>query len=168
MNEAMEHATRRMADIAQYIQPVFGLDDVELGDDGTLDTLLIHPATESQVSIGQELAAEYRCERTGELDLDAMLCDDDVQEALQEAVQESFSYYGLDLSWSQDLGCWVYLLSTGGPHEEIRIYGNGAGRRIVFTFKDWGTCESVDVTDWDEGVIVADWADSMDLDIRDQ
>lgn len=49
-------------------------DEFELGDDGTLDTVILGPNRYRQ-TFGQELASEYRDPDTGKLDLERFVRD---------------------------------------------------------------------------------------------
>ena len=59
----------------------------------------------------------------------------------------SFFDYGLELAFQKASehvpGHFRYLLSTGGPHEEIRFFPDG---EIEFVFLDWFVGEKVPVT----------------------
>jgi len=69
------------------------------------------------------------------------LDEDDQTEALSNV--GNFWDYGLCFDWVEpdnanhdgpSAGYYSWLIMTGGPHSEIRFYGNGS---IVFVFKDW-------------------------------
>lgn len=108
--------------------------DVELVDDGTMDTVL--RVGEYVFRYSHEFAADYRDE-SGALDLESFI--EDVCGEIEDSMQQYASEYGLDLSWDQDLHCLTYLLSTGGPHDEIRYYyaADGCLTGIKYAFLDW-------------------------------
>lgn len=124
----------RMRDLRVLYAPT--QDMVRLADDGTLDTVL---------TIGDE---EFRFSDTsayrdddGALDLDAVL--EDEWDYMLETLWERQSEYGLSFDYHEsdtdEPGYFSYLLSWGGPSEEIRFYVDYAGHmhRAAFVFKDW-------------------------------
>ena len=69
-----------------------------------------------------------------------------------EVIQEfenlgDFHEYGLSFSFMPASeyfdGHFCYLLSTGGPSEEIRFFPDG---KIEFVYKPWFDCQVIDVT----------------------
>jgi len=133
-------AESRLEDIRLMLSPT--RDDVELADDGTLDTVL---------TIGDE---QFRFSDTeayrdddGTLDLDAML--DDVFDEMADTMLERFYEYGLAFDYvephtftDQDEGYLRFQISCGGPSEEIRYYVSPLRRgyelhRAEFWLHDW-------------------------------
>ena len=76
---------------------------------------------------------------------------------LDDVIDELRGDYALDLDYvepeGREPGYWRYLLSTGGPQEEIRFYSSpmldGSLRLIAASFHllDWSTSESIDITE---------------------
>ena len=86
--------------------------------------------------------------RFGDCDLETIQEDEGIRldddESRSEAIQDAQSEYGLHFDFQQpengENGYWCFLLSTGGPHEEIRFYGmeNGELHSADFVRMDWG------------------------------
>ena len=76
---------------------------------------------------------------------------------LDDVIDEIRSDYALDLDYVEPVGrepgYWRYLLSTGGPQEEIRFFSSpmlaGSLRLIAASFHliDWSTSDSIDITE---------------------
>jgi len=120
----------------------FTVDDIQLIDDGSLDTVISILDREFRFSD----TSEYRDEN-GVLDLDqwyeAELKDDD---SIRSELYEAFTEYGLAFDYvapgtfrDQDQGYFRYQLSWGGPSEEFRFYVNPdlSMYHCEFWFLDW-------------------------------
>lgn len=119
-SERVESACEsRMSDLWTLMYPK--PDDVELSDDGTLDTVLSIGPVEYRCTD----AADYR-DDNGELDL-AALVDDEwswIEDEIRVAFDEyalSFDYVEPDTFDDQDRGYFRYQISYGGPSEEVRF-----------------------------------------------
>lgn len=76
---------------------------------------------------------------------------------LQEELDTCQADYGLSLDYiepdGREPGYFRYLLSTGGPHEEVRFYASPmkSGRMHMttasFVLKDWGDFAEIDIGD---------------------
>lgn len=140
-------AESRLSTISAMMNPQAG--DFSIADDGTLDTVIAwNHDTGFSWRFDQESAAEYR-DDSGELDIEALLNDNnDIYEELREAFHE----YGLSFEWvdgnAENPGYWRYLLSYGGPSEEIRFYGDAARNvyKIEFWLLDWFDGAPRDIT----------------------
>ena len=76
---------------------------------------------------------------------------------LQEELDTCQADYGLSFDYiepdGREPGYFRYLLSTGGPHEEIRFYASPMiGEQMhmttaFFVLKDWGDFAKLDITD---------------------
>ena len=127
----------RMSDLWTLMYPK--PDDVELSDDGTLDTVLSIGPVEYRCTD----AADYR-DDNGELDL-AALVDDEwswIEDEIRVAFNEyalSFDYVEPDTFDDQERGYFRYQISYGGPSEEIRFFvdENKNPYEIQFWFMDW-------------------------------
>jgi len=137
---------RRSDDLRAMLIP--STSDVELSDDGTLDTILRLDDVEMRYS--QEFTADYRDEETGDLDLDAML--DDVFDELADEARERFYEFGLSFEYSESVngeaGYWRFLMSWGGPSDELRFYTDQAGfvYRVEYWFLDWFDGDGIEVS----------------------
>ena len=125
-------------------------DDVELIDDGTLDTVL--KLDDREFRFSQDHVADYRS-KDGELDLDEFV--EDEWETIRDEAYEAFNEYGLSFDYvepntfnDQPEGFFRYQISWGGPSEEFRFYVNPdfSCHRIEFWFLDWWDGASRDIT----------------------
>jgi len=136
--------------------------DWELADDGTLDTVLVNRELDSELRIDVDTAADYRDE-SGALDLDALI--DDYWDGLTDECYNRFAEYGLEFSpveavRGEGAGYWRFLMSWGGPSDELRIYPCG---RIAYVFQDWGDSADRIVTGDDVAEAVADHFDQCEM-----
>ena len=136
----------RLEDLRLMLEPT--RDDVTLGDDGSLDTVLCCGEEEFRFSD----TSSYHDEN-GELDLDALLDDefDDIAETLYERFYEyrlAFDYVAPGTFTDQDQAYFRYQISYGGPSEEIRFYVNPdlTMYRAEFWYLDWFDGASRNVT----------------------
>ena len=86
---------------------------------------------------------------------------DDIREQYQERFDEyglSFDYVELDKDTERDY--FKYLLSYGGPSEQIRFYDNGA---IEYVYLDWFCGVGFDVTNDDVFKQVQDYFKELDM-----
>ena len=159
----------RIDDIETMLNPQ--REDVWLGDDGTMDTVLCLGDEELRFSD----TSSYRDEETGELDLDALL--DDEFDGIADEMYDRFYEYGLAFDYvepgtftDQQEGYLRYQISYGGPSEEFRFYVSLGPQgyvphRIEFWFLDWFDGAHLNVTDdervqrlWDQFAEVAESA----------
>lgn len=143
-------------------------DDVELGDDGTLD-IVIYPG--SLDAIRYTDTADYRDE-SGTFDLEYFL--DDNFEDIREQCYEQLYDYGLSFDYvapgtfeGQTEGYIRYQISWGGPSEEIRFFVSPSHDeysnpyyRAEFWFLDWFDGARLDVTADETVATLYDWFDS--------
>lgn len=156
-DRVLSKAQSRLTDIRAMLCPEAG--DFFLIDDGTLDTVIGFAPTGCE-ALRIDDASDYRDE-TGALDFDALA--EDYRDALTDYARERFYEYGLSFEWRDGRDAWspgfhAFVLSTGGPHEELRFYGDVSGHvyRIEFYLADWFDGASVDVTDWDAARMLLD------------
>jgi hypothetical protein len=86
---------------------------------------------------------------------------DDIREQYQERFYEyglSFDYVELDKDTERDY--FKYLLSYGGPSEEIRFYDNGD---IEYVYLDWFCGVGFNVTNDGVFKLVRDWFKELDM-----
>ena len=64
-------------------------------------------------------------------------CSDNI--SLADGCFEELSEYGLHFEYNLKDDCFIWLLSTGGPHDEIRAYLNlnGTIRKFEYRYLDW-------------------------------
>lgn len=125
-------------------------DHAELIDDGTLDTVISIDGEEYRFS--QDEAADYR-DANGCLDLEVLIAESDT---LRDDLDQQFSEYALAFDWvapgtseNQPRGYYRYLISCGGPSEEIRFYcdiGQPTPDRIEFWYFDFTDSACKDIT----------------------
>lgn len=120
--------------------------DVDLVDDGSLDTVL-RIDCDVEFRYSTDFAASYRDE-DGTLDLDEMV--EDCWDEIRDECYERFHEHGLSFDYvmpddSEHYFC--YLISTGGPGTEIRFYANHdlTLYRAEFWLLEWfdGACVTV-------------------------
>lgn len=143
----------RLEDIRLMLDPTE--DDYELGDDGTLDTVIL---------VGEE---EFRFDSSN-FDEDSpkteqayFMFSDDIRETLQNRFNEyglSFEYVPRGTFNNQELGFVCFLISWGGPSEEIRFFCDEQRMpyKVEFWFLDWGDGASLDITDRPETRLLID------------
>lgn len=133
--------------------------DVELLDDGSLDTVL--QLGDSEYRYSAEHASAYRSE-DGTLDLDDIVSDH--WDEIAEEARERFHEHGLSFEYVQHRDgepYWCYLISTGGPGTEIRFFANRTRNglrlyRAEFWLLDWFDGAHVVVTS--DETVQALWA----------
>lgn len=59
---------------------------------------------------------------------------------------EGLNNYGLSLTYNPEDDEWKWLLSWGGPEEQILMRGRGKNARFFFVFKEWFTYDEIEVT----------------------
>ena len=135
---------KRLEDIRLMLDPTE--DDYELGDDGTLDTVIV---------VGDE---EFRFD-SSDFDDDSpkteqaySMFSDDIEETLRCRFDEfalSFEYVPRRTFNNQKRAYVSYLISWGGPSEEIRFFCDEQRTpyKVEFWFLDWGDGASLDITD---------------------
>ena len=141
-----KQAESRIEDIRLCLCPTEN--DIVLIDDGSLDTVL--KLNDREYRYSGEFAAEFR-DDSGALDLDALLAD--VWGEILDDSSDRWYEYGLSFEYVSDDDrphepFFRYLISTGGPGEEIRFFADARGNlyRAEFWFLDWFDGASVDVT----------------------
>ncbi len=60
--------------------------------------------------------------------------------------EQGLNEYGLSLDYNEEDDEWKWLLSWGGPEEQIVMRGRGNNARFFFVFKGWFTREEFEVT----------------------
>jgi len=140
--------------------------DFFLMDDGTLDTVIGFTPTRDE-ALRVHDASDYR-DDTGALDFDALA--ESYRDELYEYARERFYEYGLSFEWREGRDPWspgfhAFVLSTGGPHEEVRFYSDASGRvyKIEFYLADWFDSASVDVTGFDAAQMLRDDFEECEL-----
>tara|TARA_R100000655_G_scaffold81765_1_gene121240 strand:- start:503 stop:1045 length:543 start_codon:yes stop_codon:yes gene_type:complete len=148
-----EACESRLEDIRLMLDPT--RDDYKLGDDGSLDTVIV---------VGEE---EFRFDSSN-FDNDtpkteqayAMFADD-----IEETLRRSFDNYALSFDYvprglfnDQKLGFARYQISFGGPQEEIRFFCDEQRTpyRVEFWFLDWGDGACIDITGRSETDLLID------------
>ena len=138
----------RLEDIRLMIAPKHS--DVRLCDDGTLDTVLTVDG-DHEIRFNSDEIGDFRDEETGALDLAELLENEGgVWDTIQEEMEERYHEFGLCLDYqtpNEGGGYLCFLISTGGPHEEIRFYLDALLHcyRITFVLKDWGDHAEVEI-----------------------
>jgi len=152
-DRVQEACESRLEDIRLMLDPTE--DDYRLGDDGSLDTVIV---------VGEE---EFRFDSSN-FDNDtpkteqayAMFADD-----IEETLRDRFNEYGLCFDYvprwafnDQKLGFVRFQLSLGGPQEEIRFFCDEQRipYRVEFWFLDWGDGACIDITDRSETDLLID------------
>ena len=130
----------RATDIRLMLNP--SENDIEIADNGTLDTVL--SIGDRSETYSQEYASAYRNEDTGELDTGSFISDH--FDEIREKSSYDFSEYGLAFDYvepntfdDQKRGYFRYQISWGGPSEEFRFYTdeNLSLTNIEYWFLDW-------------------------------
>ncbi len=140
------------------------IDDVQLVDDGTLDTV-IRVCGEEDYRFSDTSA--YR-DDDGALDLEEFWesseCDD-IRDEWRERWYEyglSFEYVEPDTYKGQKEAFFRYLISWGGPSDEFRFFVNPdySVHKIEYWFMDWfdGACRTVS----SEPILLEIWQDWLD------
>ena len=145
-------ANSRLESIRMMINPQ--LFDVELIDDGTLDTVL--RVDDEEFRFDADVAMAYRDGDTGKMvELDEFI--EANMDEIRETMYERFCEYGLSFDYvephtftDQAEGYLRYQISCGGPSEEIRFYVSPAWHgftmyKAEFWYLDWfdGACKNV-------------------------
>lgn len=163
--EAFNHALSRNADLIDLLTPITAA-DLELGDNGTLDTVIECPKIGWTETLNSEWADSLRSDDFN-IDFDLALAE--FQDELEERQREML--FELGLSFEPILFDFVtmettfeFLFSWGGPSETLRFKverGGTCADEITFIFKDWFTSFEIDVMDrldQFEGLqLFADW-----------
>jgi hypothetical protein len=82
---------------------------------------------------------------------------------------EAFSEYGLSFEYIEpengENGYFCYLMSWGGPSDELRFYVDvgGTAYKIEYWFKDWFDGASIDVTGDQAAKACADWFEQCEM-----
>jgi hypothetical protein len=113
------------------------LGDISLDDIEVYETEKTIEVLDIDLSIEVNDMEDY-IDSEGETDFEALWAD--YEDEIREQAYERFCEFGLAWSWEGDHYC--YLLSTGGPHDEIRFYPE----RVVYVFQDWFDGAEMDVT----------------------
>ena len=71
---------------------------------------------------------------------------EDIEVMMISQDYEGLDNYGLSLTYNPDDDEWTWLLSWGGPSESIVMRGRGKNARFFFVFKEWFTCDEVEIT----------------------
>lgn len=148
----------RLGELRMMLQPEH--DDVELLDDGTMDTVLRIDDQEFRYSD----SSDYRDPDTGAINLEEFVeanFDD-----MRETMYEQFNEYGLCFDYvapgtftDQEQGYFRYQISWGGPSEEIRFFVNPdfSVYHVEFWFLDWWDGASLTLRGTDRGVADMVW-----------
>jgi len=85
-----------------------------------------------------------------------------------DMVYELRSNYGLSFTYDEDLDCFTYLLSWGGPSDEVRFFVTLGGKlqKAEYWFKDWfdGACIELTGDEFETAqAIIADLNESETL-----
>jgi hypothetical protein len=92
----------------------------------------------------QRIGSAWRGRKGDLLDLYKRMSSDDFNKT--ESAAEELANYGLSLDFivpENGRPFWAWVFGTGGPHDEIRIYGTVLGEykvlidRLDYVFKDW-------------------------------
>lgn len=71
---------------------------------------------------------------------------EDIEEMMIMQDHEGLNNYGLSLTYNPDDDEWTWLLSWGGPSEEIVMKGRGNNSRFYYIYKDWFTRKEYSIT----------------------
>jgi len=119
-------------------------DDVTLGDDGSLDTVLMIDGEQCE---RHEDASNYRDDDTGELDAEEFISDS--MDDIVETQRERFYEYGLSFDYVEPSNdnpepYFRYQISWGGPSTEFRFFANRRGDdydwityKVEYWYLDW-------------------------------
>lgn len=124
-------------------------DDLELTDDGTLDTVI--RVGDEEFRYDADAMADYRDE-DGDFDMQAFF--DDFKNEINYRLSERWFEYGLSFDYvaagtfsDQDQGYFRYQLSCGGPSTEFRFFVDPdlTCWKIEYWFLDWwdGACRTL-------------------------
>jgi hypothetical protein len=85
-------------------------------------------------------------------DIGATMTGDEDHDDLNDIAQAMQDEYGLDFCFTPgedgERGYWCYLLSTGGPHDDVRFWADydGAMHYAEYHFMDWYDGAQIEVT----------------------
>jgi len=84
---------------------------------------------------------------------------DDIAEFLRRGDVEGLSQYGLDFSFCHQVHAYRYLISWGGPSEEILFYvaQDGGLIKATFSYKDWFDGAELDCTENPTVQLLHEW-----------
>jgi len=92
---------------------------------------------------------------------------EDIEEMMIMQDHEGLDNYGLSLTYNPDDDEWTWLLSWGGPSEEIVMKGRGNNSRFYYIYKDWFTRKEYSITSPMEEVALKtlfnDWFNCQEL-----
>ena len=148
-----EACESRLEDIRLMLDP--SEDDYRLGDDGSLDTVIVVGEEECRFD-----SSDFD-EDTPKTEQAYVMFSDDIEEALRRRFDEfalSFEYVPRGTFDNQKRGYVSYLISWGGPSEEIRFFCDEQRMpyKVEFWFLDWGDGASLDITKRPETQLLID------------
>jgi len=147
---AIEHALSRNSDLVDLLTPITA-EDLEIEDDGTLDTVITCPKLGWSETLNQEWALEFRTDDFN-IDFDLVLAGLESELADEQAQQLNelgLSFEPVSLDFRTGEITFEFLFSWGGPSEALRFTLDADGKGTIptdiqFIFKDWFECESVE------------------------
>lgn len=147
---ALEHATSRNQALVSLLTPITA-EDLQLGDNGTLDTVIECPKLDWSETLNSEWADNLR---TDDFNIDFELALAEFQDELEEERITLLNEYGLsfeatNLDLTTGTATFEYMFSWGGPSETLRFSLLAGGDDttpfdIEFVFKDWFECVVID------------------------
>jgi len=146
---AIEHALSRNSDLVDLLTPITA-EDLEIEDNGTLDTVITCPKLGWSETLNQEWALEFRTDDFN-IDFDLLLAGLESELADEQAQQLNelgLSFEPISIDLQRQTVLFEFLFSWGGPSEALRFTVDyeysGVPQDIEFVFKDWFECESVE------------------------
>jgi len=147
---AIEHALSRNSDLVDLLTPITA-EDLEIEDNGTLDTVITCPKLGWSETLNQEWALEFRTDDFN-IDFDLVLAEFESEladEQLSQLSELGLSFEPISLDFRTQEITFEFLFSWGGPSEALRFTLDADGKwtiptDIEFIFKDWFECESVE------------------------
>lgn len=148
------HAADRLNDIRELLDPRPQDLALEHIGGGTWNLLI---ADREAVSLEEGEIIEYNEAATENEPMKALMFED-FEDDIREAAREAWGEYGLAFDYiaggtypDQEEGFFCYLISTGGPGEEIRFFASPGPRgwslyRIEFWLLDWFDGACLDIT----------------------
>jgi len=148
---AIEHAASRNEQLLDLLEPITA-QDLVLGDNGTLDTVIECPKLDWSETINHEWAADFRTDDFNidfELVLDAF-CDEISDAQIARLDELGLSFEPIELDFNTQEITFEFLFSWGGPSEALRFTIDADGKdttpsNIEFIFKEWFKCQSIEV-----------------------
>ena len=136
---AIEHALSRNSDLVDLLTPITA-EDLEIEDNGTLDTVITCPKLGWSETLNQEWALEFRTDDFN-IDFDLVLAEFESEladEQLSQLSELGLSFEPISLDFRTQEITFEFLFSWGGPSEALRftLEKNGCGNEKMSKKKD--------------------------------